>query len=146
MQVGRARAAKFGDRKESDSYIDMYACALLSVSVTTQNGGRSLEVLRGLVVLIAAPNNGRRSFFFRFQEAERPTGGHPKIALVPLCLKEATLYLFSHFNLVLSGFAHHKSDLGWSTFGCVHRSVAGEVAPPPSPPPPPPPPVPLGPG
>ena len=83
-----------------------------------------------LVVLIAAPNNRRRSFFFRFQEAERPTGGHPKIALDPLCLKEATLCLFSQINLVLSGFAHHKGDLGWSTFGCVHCSVVGEVAPP----------------
>ena len=37
-----------------------------------------------LVVLIAAPNNHRRSFFFSFQEAERPTGGLPKIALDPL--------------------------------------------------------------
>ena len=89
-----------------------------------------------LVVLIAAPNNRRRSFFFRFQEAESPTGGHPKIALDPLCLKEATLCLFSHINLVLSGFAHQKGDLGWSTFGCVHWSVVGEVAPP----------APLGPG
>ena len=83
-----------------------------------------------LVVLIAAPNNRRRSFFFRFQEAERPTGGTPKIALDPLCFKEATLCLFSHINLVLSGFAHHKGDLGLSTFGCVHWSVVGEVAPP----------------
>ena len=74
----------------------MYAYTPLSVSVTTQNGGRSLEVLRGLVVLIAAPNNGRRSFFFRFQEAERLTGGHTKIALDQLCLKDATLCLFSH--------------------------------------------------
>ena len=53
---------------------------------------------------------------FRFQEAERHTGGHPKIALDPLCLKDATLCLFSHLNLVLSSFAPHKSDLGWSTF------------------------------
>ena len=97
---------------------------------------RSLEVLRGLVVLIAAPNNGRRSFFFRFQEAEHHTGVHPKIALDPLCLKDATLCLFPQLNLVLSSFAHHKSDLGWSTFSCVHWSVVGEVAPP----------VPLGPG
>ena len=36
------------------------------------------------LVLIAAPNNRRRSFFFRFQEAERRTGGHPKIAPDPL--------------------------------------------------------------
>ena len=69
------------------------------------------------VVLIATPNNRRRSFFFRFQRAERRTGGHPKIAVDPLCLKDATLCLFSHLNLVLSGFAHHKSDFGWSTFG-----------------------------
>ena len=54
MLVGRAPAAKFGDRKQSDSYSDMYACEPLSVSVTTQTGGRSLEVLRGLAVLIAA--------------------------------------------------------------------------------------------
>ena len=45
-------------------------------------------------------------------------------------LNTATLCLFSHLNLVLSGFAHHKSDFGWSTFGCVHWSVVGEVAPP----------------
>ena len=45
MQLGRARAAEIGDRKQSDSYTDMYACAPLSVSVTTQNGGRSLDVL-----------------------------------------------------------------------------------------------------
>ena len=89
-----------------------------------------------LVVLIAAPNNRRRSFFFRFQEAERPTGGTRKIALDPLCLKEATVCLFSHINLVLSVFAHHKGDLGLSTFGCVHWSLVGEVAPP----------APLGPG
>ena len=80
------------------------------------------------VVLIAAPNNRRRSFFFRFQEAERRTGGHPKITLDPLCLKDATLCLFSHLNWVLNGFAHHKSDFGWSNFGCVHWSVVGEVA------------------
>ena len=61
------------------------------------------------VVLIAAPNNRRRSFFFRFQEAERNTGGHPKIALDPLCLKDATLCLFSHLNLVLRGFAHLRA-------------------------------------
>ena len=82
------------------------------------------------VVLIAAPNNRPRSFFFRFQEAESPTGGHPKIALDPLCFKDATPCLFSHLNLVLSGFASHKGDLGVSTFGCVHWSVVGEVAPP----------------
>ena len=82
-----------------------------------------------LIVLMAAPNNRRRSFFFRFQEAERPTGGTPKIALDPLCLNEATLCLFSHINLVLSGFAHHKGDLGSSTFRSVHWSVVGEVAP-----------------
>ena len=81
-------------------------------------------------VLIAAPNNRRRSFFFRFQEAECRTGGHPKIALDPLCFKDATLCLFSHLNLVLSGFAPHKGDLGLSTFGCVHWSVVGKVAPP----------------
>ena len=82
------------------------------------------------VVLIAAPNNRRRSFFFLFQEAGRHTAGHPKIALDPLCLKDATLRLFSHLNLVLSGFALHKSDFGWSTFGCVYWSVVSEVAPP----------------
>ena len=81
-----------------------------------------------LVVSIAAPNNQTRSFFFRFQEAERPTGGTQKIALDPLCLKEATLRLFSHINLVLGVFAHHKGDLGLSTFGCLHWSVTGEVA------------------
>ena len=43
--AGRARAAQIGDCKQSDSYTDMYACAPLSVSVTTQNGGRSLDVL-----------------------------------------------------------------------------------------------------
>ena len=81
------------------------------------------------VVLIAAPNNCRRSFFFRFQEAERSTGGHPKIALDPLCLKDASLCLFSKLDLVLSGFARHKSDFDWSTFSYVHWSVVSEVAP-----------------
>ena len=81
------------------------------------------------VVLIAAQNNLRQIFFFRFQEAERHTGGHPKIALDPLCLKDATR-LLSHLNLVLSGFAHHKSDLGWSTFGCMYWRAVGEVSPP----------------
>ena len=45
VQQGRARAAEIGDRKQNVSYTDMYACAPLSVSVTTQNGGRSLDVL-----------------------------------------------------------------------------------------------------
>ena len=73
-----------------------------------------------LVLLIAAPDERRRSFFFRFQEAERPKGRPPRIAMDPLCLKGATLCLFSHINLVLSGFAHHKSDLGLSTLvGCI---------------------------
>ena len=47
MQLGRAQAAEIsmGDRKQSDSYTDMYACAPLPVSETTQNGGRSLDVL-----------------------------------------------------------------------------------------------------
>ena len=79
--------------------------------------------------MIAAPNNRRWSFFFRFQEAERPTGGHPKITLDPICLKDATPCLSSHLNLVLSRFAPHKSDLGWSTFGGVHWSIVGKVAP-----------------
>ena len=43
--AGSRRAAEIGDRKQSDSYTDMYACAPLSVSVITQNGGRSLDVL-----------------------------------------------------------------------------------------------------
>ena len=55
--------------------------------------------------------------------------GHPKIALDPLCLKDATLCLFSHLNLYLSSFAHHKNDFGWPTFGCVHWSVVFEAAP-----------------
>ena len=124
MQFGRARAAKIGD-----SYTDIYACALLCISVATQNGGCSHDLLRASRRFDRGSKNRRRSFFFRFEEAERPTGGHPKIALDPLCLKDAPLCLFSHLNLVLSGFAHHKSDSGWSTFGCVHWSVAGEVAP-----------------
>ena len=45
VQPCRAPAAEIGDRKQSDSYTDMYACAPLSVSVTTQNGGRTLDVL-----------------------------------------------------------------------------------------------------
>ena len=73
----------------------------------------------------AAPNNRRRSFLFRFQEAERHTSGHPNSALDPLCLDDATL---SHLNLVLSFFVQHNSDLGWLTFGCVHWSVVGEVS------------------
>ena len=47
-----------------------------------------------------------------------------------------SLLILTYVNLVWSGFAHHKDDLGLSTFGCVHWSVVGEVAPP----------VPLGPG
>ena len=47
--AGRARVAggadQMGDRKQSGSYTDMYACAPLSVSVTTQNGGHSHDVL-----------------------------------------------------------------------------------------------------
>ena len=82
-----------------------------------------------LVILIPAPNNRRRSFFFRFQEAERLTGGTPKIALDPLCLKEATLCLFSHINLVLSVFAHHKGDLGLSTFGLVFGALLVKLHP-----------------
>ena len=83
-----------------------------------------------LVLLIAAPDERGRSFFFRTLEAERPKGRPPRIALDPFCLKGATLFLFSHINLVLSGVAHHKSDWGLSTFGWVHWSVDGEVAPP----------------
>ena len=56
VQVGRARAGKIGDRKQSDSYTDLYACAPLCVSVTTKNGGRSLDVLRASRRLIATPN------------------------------------------------------------------------------------------
>ena len=46
VQVGCARAVKIGDRKQSDSYIGMYTCVPLCVSMTTQNGGRSLDVVR----------------------------------------------------------------------------------------------------
>ena len=45
------------------------------------------------VVLIAALNNRRQSFFFRFQDEERHTAGHPKIALDPLC---PLLSVYSH--------------------------------------------------
>ena len=114
----------------------MHACAPLCVSVTTQNVGRLLDVLRASRRRDRGSKQSTRSFFFRFQEAVRPIGGTPKIALDPLCLKETTLFLFSHINLVLSGFAHHRGDLGLSTFGCMHWSVVGEVAPP----------APLGPG
>ena len=74
----------------------MYACGPLCVSVTTQNGGRSLDVLRASRRLDRGSKQSRRSFFFRFQEAERPIGGTPKIALDPLCLKEAPLCLCIH--------------------------------------------------
>ena len=66
------------------------------------------------VILIEAPNNRRRSFFFSSQKAGRHTGGQPKIALDPLCLKDATLCLFAQLYLVLSGFAYccpHPSPL-----------------------------------
>ena len=108
----------------------MYACAPQCLSVTTQNGGRSLDVLRASRRLDRGSKQSGRSFFLRFQEAQRPIGGTPKIGLDPLCLKEATICLLSHINLVMSGFAHHKGDLGLSTFGGVHWSVVGEVAPP----------------
>ena len=58
-----------------------------------------------LVVLIAAPNNRRRIFFFRFQEAECPTGSHPKISLDPLCLKDATVRLLSHLKGTMINFS-----------------------------------------
>ena len=83
-----------------------------------------------LVVFIAAPNNRRRSLFFRFQEAERPTGVIPKIALDSLCLKEDTLCLFSHINLILRVFA--PTRVTWACqllVACRHWSVIGEVAP-----------------
>ena len=86
-----------------------------------------------LVILIATQNNRWRirSFFFSVQEGERPTGGHRRIALDRLSrFKDAAVCLFSHLNLVLSGFVHHKIDLGWSTFGCVPLGVVGEVVPP----------------
>ena len=130
VQVGRARAAKRGDHKQSDSYTHVYACAAPCISVTTQNGGRSLDLLR-----VSCPWSRLQtsldagSFFFRFQEAERRKGRPPRFALDQLCLKWAILCLFSHINLVLSGFAHHKSDLGLSTFGWKHWSVEGEVPP-----------------
>ena len=64
-----------------------------------------------------------------FRKQNAPQVATREIALDPLCLKDATLCLFSLLNLVMSGFAHHKSDVGWSTFSCVHWSVVGEVAP-----------------
>ena len=42
----------------------------------------------------------------------------------------------SRCNLILSGVALHKIDLGWLTLGCVGWGIVGEVTPP----------VPLGPG
>ena len=72
VQVDRARVAEIRDRTLDDSYTHVRAYATLYISMTTQNGGRSLDVL---VALIAAPNKRRRSFFFRFQKAERPKGG-----------------------------------------------------------------------
>ena len=106
VQILHARAAKIGDRKQSDSYRHMYACAPLCVSVTTQNGRRSLDVLLASRRLDRGSKQSRRSFFFHFQEAERPIGGTPKIALDPLCLNQATLCLFSHIN-VKNAFIHH---------------------------------------
>ena len=64
--------------------------------MTTQNGGRSLDVLRASRRLDRGSKQSRRSFFFRFQEAERPIGGTPKIGLDPLCFKESTLCLCIH--------------------------------------------------
>ena len=129
MQVGCTRATKIGDRKQSDSNMHVNACAAICVSVTAQKGGRSLDVLSASCTLIAAPDKHKESFF-RLQMAERRKGRPPRLALDLLCLKEATLCLFSHINLVLSVFAHHKSDLGLSTFGYLNWIVVGEVAPP----------------
>ena len=118
--------AKIRDRTQNDSFTHVYACVALCISVTTQMADVRLVFCVLLVVLIAAPDNRRRSFLFRFPKAERFKGGPPRIALDPLCLKEATLCLFSHVNLVLNVFANHKSDFGLSTFGCVQWSVVDE--------------------
>ena len=102
------------------------------VTMSTRVGPSSrLDVLRASRRLDRGSKQSRRSFFFRFQEAERPTyiGGTPKIALDRLCLKEAALCLFSQIHLVLSGFAHHNGDLGLSNFGAflvkTHPSTSG---------------------
>ena len=82
-----------------------------------------------LVVLIAAPNNRRRSFF-RFQEAERPTGGSPKIALDPLCLKKATVFFFLSCYWKTHMFRHWSSKklLGQTcTASLVVRKDLGNI-------------------
>ena len=112
----------------------MYTCAPLSVSVTTQNGGRSLDVLRAsrpasFWSRLQTTVDEASSSVFRKQNATQvATQRSPWTRFASRTLLWH-ICLFSHLNLVLSGFAHHKSDLGWSTFGCVHWSVVGKVAP-----------------
>ena len=75
-QVGCARVAEIGDRTLDDSYTHVDACAALCVSMTTKNGGRSLDVLRAFSFssrLLTSVDEG----FFPFSESrtERPKGG-----------------------------------------------------------------------
>ena len=126
----RPRSEIVNDRKQSDSYTDMYACAPISVSVTTQNGGRSLDVLPASRRLDRGSKQSSTKLLLPFSGSRTPHRWPPKDRPGPLCFKDATPCLFSHLNLVLSGFAPHKGDLGLSTFGYVHWSVVGEVAPP----------------
>ena len=71
VQFVRARAAKIGYRKQSDSYTHVYACAPLCLSVATQKGRRSIDVSVLPAVLIAAPTivDKASSSVFRKQNA-----------------------------------------------------------------------------
>ena len=79
-----------------------------------------------LVVSIAAPDKHRRSFFFHFQKAERPKGG-PQGTSWTRFAQRNRFFADAHINLILSGFAHHKSDLGLPTFWLCAAPCIGAV-------------------
>ena len=83
-----------------------------------------------LVVLVAAPDKRRRSLFFSFEleKVERPKSGPQGTPWTRFAQRKPP-FPNAHINLVLSGFAHQESDLGLSTFSCMHWSNSGEVAP-----------------
>ena len=69
---------RIGDHKQSDSYSHMYACAPLCVSVTTQNGGRSLDVLRASRRLDRGSKQSETKLLLPFSGSRTPHRWHPK--------------------------------------------------------------------
>ena len=78
IKVGRAGVAEVQDRKQSDSYTDMYACAPLSVSVTTQNGGRLLDVLPAFRRLDRGSKQSSTKLLLPFSGSRTPHRWPPK--------------------------------------------------------------------